>query len=208
MIKNKCQNTTPKSFKICPDPLEARKTNESISVVSTSTNLFKSSTYAATLGNEWGACLDPATDPVGFATCITGEKMGEFTGDLIKYVGAKTVETLFSVCKCKSNYGPFCTWSEAPTNLCENGKLNVENYLSGCECRNSDGVLLPYHGWYCEIHNRVLCEDDEKFYDASKMKKVGDSSSRVCKPCEEIIKNCGECEQEEGELFFFYLTLL
>ena len=78
-------------------------------------------------------------------------------------------------------------------------------FLSGCECKNSDDEFTPYHGWYCEVHNRVLCADEEnpdeeKFYDASKMEKVGDSSWKVCKKCEEIIRNCGECEQNEGEI--------
>lgn len=156
------------------------------------------STYALSLKNAWGTC---STDPLAYAFCVTGQKMSELTSDLVKYVGSRTVESFYSVCRCNGNFGPLCTWSEAPkNNLCENGAgLNEANYLSGCECKNSNDEFIPYHGWYCEIHNRILCEDEEKFYDASKMRKVGDSSSRVCKRCEEIIKNCDECEQNEGK---------
>ena len=119
-------------------------------------------------------------------------------------VGTETVKSLQSGCVCQAGkYGPFCNWNE-PTDeaqkLCENGIYNSQNYLTGCECR-IDGKVTPYHGWYCEIHNRRLCTDG-KFFDVTEMSdKVGKcptglSGNKCCKNCGEIIKNCGLCKQD------------
>ena len=120
------------------------------------------------------------------------------------YVGPETLLTLGRGCNCPSGtYGPLCTWDK-PTDeqkkLCLRGFYNENNFLSGCDCKDELGNFLMYHGWYCEIPNRDLC-DSELFYDTSVMNKVGDNRSKfVCKECNKIngIQNCATCKQDSS----------
>ena len=70
------------------------------------------------------------------------------------------------------------------------GRYNIENFLSACECRDKTmNEAIPYHGWYCDIHNRLLCDKSKasfyhgQFYDVNPMNsdKVADCCSNVCK---------------------------
>ena len=110
------------------------------------------------------------------------------------YVGTDTVKQLSSGCLCSNNkFGPFCDWNQSDKNYCENGKLQTANFLSLCECKNDDDSFTHYHGWYCEVHNSVLCKTD-KYYDKSRaLSKVGDDNG--CRNCGNIIIGCKECEQ-------------
>lgn len=118
-------------------------------------------------------------------------------------VGTETVKSLQSGCACKvGNFGPFCDWDE-PTEdakkLCKNGVYNANNYLTGCDCKTAEGHVTPFHGWYCEVHNRNLCAEGE-FYDVTNMSnEVGKCTrfEKCCKNCGEIIKNCALCKQDE-----------
>lgn len=155
--------------------------------------------------NFWGRCEN------GNSNCIYGGGLGSTNkGDLNRFVGTETLEDLAFGCNCKGldKYGPYCNWDEPQAgerDFCGFGKYNISNFLSGCECRDKlTNEPVPYHGWYCDIHNRALCDKSKstqfhgKFYDVTTMKdKVGDCCSSVCKDCDKIIKNCGECKQDE-----------
>ena len=78
--------------------------------------------------------------------------------------------------------------------LCENGEFNDHNFMTGCDCRYSNGTILPYHGWYCEVHNALLCAEN-KFYDLTKeIKKVGDTDP--CRSCSWLMPGCEICKQD------------
>ena len=128
--------------------------------------------------------------------------------DLMQYVGRKTVNQLGSGCGCKDGqYGPHCKSikQNGDLGLCGRGRYNEGNYLSGCECRDTDSNVVPYHGWYCEHHNVLLCSEGY-FYNETAMKdEVGHGTQNtVCLKCEDFISNCAECEQiEEKNCKFF-----
>ena len=137
------------------------------------------------------------------AECISGLGLGSSSyTNLEAYVGPETLKALGMGCNCPSDtYGPLCTWNKPneQQKLCIRGQYNKNNFLSGCECKDELGNFLMYHGWYCEIPNRDLC-DQELFYDSSKMNKVGDNRNLyVCKECNDIkgIQNCASCRQDE-----------
>ena len=115
-------------------------------------------------------------------------------GNLGLYVGEDTVKQLASGCFCSNNkFGPFCEWNQPDKNYCEHGKLQTANFLSLCECKNDDDSFTHFHGWYCEVHNSVLCTN-YKYYDKSRaLSKVGDNNG--CRTCENVITGCKECEQ-------------
>ena len=86
---------------------------------------------------SWGDCLSSVT-------CSDGK----IQLDLLKYVGRKTANQLGSGCGCKDGqYGPHCKSIKQDGDLgfCGPGRYNESNYLSGCECRNTDGHVVPYH---------------------------------------------------------------
>ena len=147
----------------------------------------------------WGKCNELDSD----VNCFTGEVLSGDNGrDLKEYVGKKTVKSLYSGCACTTGrYGPLCNSNEQPKDLCVNGRFNPKNYLTGCECRTSpeDETIIPFHGWYCEIHNVEFCAEGE-VYNKTAMTEVGDDSARrkVCIPCDKTPnnQNCAECHQD------------
>ena len=64
-------------------------------------------------------------------------------------------------CKCdEDNYGNGCTldieqfkeFSE-----CDNGAIfDPGNTITGCSCRDENGLAILFHGWYCERSNRSV----------------------------------------------------
>ena len=137
---------------------------------------------------------------------MSGKHLNE-TSLLREYVGGQTVQNLLSGCYCENEkYGPFCSWSVPnydDENVCNHGRRNNTNFLSGCECRNNDGKAIAYHGWYCETHNKALCTGylyKDKFYDVNSMNpdKVGDCCDKVCRSCDQIFgEKCAECQQDK-----------
>ena len=122
--------------------------------------------------------------------------------DLKDFVGSSTTDTLATSCKCLENqFGPFCDSipQEKDLGLCGKGRYNKKNYLTGCECRDEDDYVVPYHGWYCEFHNKLLCKDKNPFYDAYAMgDTVGEKTPQlICKTCTKFFPNCEECLQDE-----------
>ena len=144
----------------------------------------------------WGTCID---DKI----CFPGDSLSL---SLSKYVGEKTVKNLKTGCNCPNgSYGPFCTsgWNEpAEKNAegkkyCENGTHNPENFLTGCDCRNDKGEIIPFHGWYCEHHNSILCSESKPFYYVrSPLTIVGDTSGK-CTRCTSVIPGCTQCKQDD-----------
>ena len=138
----------------------------------------------------WGTCHSSAT-------CLDAK----IQSDLLPFVGRKTVNQLGSGCACQDGqYGPYCTSikQDGDLGLCGEGSYNEKNYLSGCDCRDTDGHVIPYHGWYCEHHNVMLCSEGY-FYNVTAMKdEVGHGTQNVvCVKCENFISNCAECEQNQ-----------
>ena len=134
--------------------------------------------------------------------CLSGyEASNPAYNNLPKFIGEQPVAALNSICDCEHNteyeaaikgYGPDCTWRE-PEHDCVYGEINHHNFMTGCECRHPNGTILPYHGWYCEVPNSVLCKEN-KFYDLTEtMTKVGDVAP--CKSCQRIIPGCEICEE-------------
>ena len=153
---------------------------------------------------SWGSCVN--------SECLSGDDLLE-QSTLSDFVGSQTVEYLETGCNCEAgSYGPFCSWPEPnknDDNFCVNGRYNSDNFLSGCECRNDDNTATPYHGWYCEVHNRALCNKNiykGRFYDVKAMDKniVGDCCASVCKTCGEARPNCAECQQDDDTQCKFY----
>ena len=119
-----------------------------------------------------------------------------------KFVGKEPIDNLKSSCKCEDNqYGPHCKSKpqDEDLGLCGAGRYNTANYLTACECRNASGHVVPYHGWYCEVHNTLLCSKAYPFYDETAMSDtVGDKTNSVaCKTCEKFVQNCAECVQDK-----------
>ena len=140
----------------------------------------------------WDECLDP--DSCAYRGVYA---------DLQEFVGKEPAGLLTSSCKCEADqYGPHCKSQpqKEDLGLCGMGTYNKANYLTACDCRNSTGHVVPYHGWYCEVHNKLLCSKLNPFYDASAMDDtVGDNSNqKACKKCEKFIENCAECVQDEN----------
>ena len=138
-----------------------------------------------------GECL------IADSCAVTGVKE-----DLRDFVGSFTVDTLSTSCKCSENqYGPFCKSKpqESDLGLCGKGRYKKENYLTGCECRDEDGNVVPFHGWYCEFHNKLLCKENYPFYDVTKMDDVVGNKviQSACNKCDKILENCAECLQDE-----------
>ena len=139
---------------------------------------------------------------------MTGSKLAqdEDEGNLQQFVGKATVNALGYGCNCKNigKYGPYCSWNEpdeSERNFCGFGKYNIGNFVSGCECRDSvTNAAVPYHGWYCDVHNKLLCDNskfNKGFYDVNVMdtKMVADFPD-PCRQCSDIIPNCAECQQD------------
>ena len=190
-------------FKICST---SRKNNRAIVLSWMNTEYLDKDEVSRVDENVcWGKCEN--------GNCLNGGGLGlDLYGDLNRFVGSETVNDLAYGCNCKGleKYGPFCDWNEPEENnrdFCGSGRYNIKNFLSACECRNkTTNEAVPYYGWYCDIHNRLLCDKSKtsfyhgKFYDVSSMNtdKVADCCSNVCKECDEIIKNCKECKQDAG----------
>ena len=159
----------------------------------------------------WGSC-ENGSDCTKGSTLATDES----EGNLAQFVGKDTVDSLEYGCKCKDTgkYGPYCSWDEpddSARNFCGYGRYNIGNYVSGCECRDASNAAVPYHGWYCDIHNKLLC-DNSKFYkntfydvnfmDTSKVAHVYEP----CRSCDAFMENCGECQQDkETECKWIYM---
>ena len=126
---------------------------------------------------------------------------------LSEMIGKDPVDSLNHACNCQNmqKYGPYCDWNEPDEkerDFCGPGKYNIENFLSGCECRDSlTNEAVPYHGWYCEVHNKLLCDNSKfykgTFYDVRAMdkSKVADCCA-PCKSCSTVIPNCDQCKQD------------
>ena len=156
----------------------------------------ESNSFISIYNEVWGSCND---DKI----CFPGDSL---SASLSKYVGEATVKNLKAGCNCESgSYGPFCTTGWNPPaaensegeKYCENGTHNPENFLNGCDCRNDEGVIIPFHGWYCEHHNSILCSENKPFYYArSPLTIVGDISGK-CKACTNAIQGCTQCKQDD-----------
>ena len=160
--------------------------------------LNESNSLFSIFDEVWGTCT-PNDDQF----CLPGDSLSL---SLSKYVGKTTVKNLKAGCNCeRDSYGPFCTtgWN-APAaensegeKYCENGTHNPENFLTGCDCRNDLGVI-PFHGWYCEHHNSILCSEERPFYySRSSLSEVGESTGK-CKSCTSVISGCTQCKQDDS----------
>ena len=89
------------------------------------------------------------------------------------YVGMSAVKNVSldgkKFCQCEDDfYGASCNQDEpgfknaTKDNCNDNGVFDARNTLTGCSCRESkDGIATEYHGWYCEIHNRLEIFDGD-----------------------------------------------
>ena len=157
---------------------------------------FKADSLFTIYDEVWGTCSSESI-------CLPGFNLG--ASQLSNYVGETTVQTLGAGCNCPSGtYGPFCQdWGQPPQqnlqgeNFCVNGLHNTENYLTGCDCRNDDGEIIPFHGWYCEHHNSILCSGKKPFfYSRGPLEAVGETGK--CKSCTTIIPGCSDCIQDDS----------
>ena len=127
--------------------------------------------------------------------CLAGNRTSPKpeSSRLSTFIGEQPVHAMDSTCDCGTHgFGPFCDWRK-PSNECRNGEFNDHNFMTGCDCRHANGTILPYHGWYCEVHNAFLCKED-RFYDLSQeIRKVGDSDP--CRSCRRLIPGCETCKQ-------------
>ena len=152
--------------------------------------------------DKWGTCGNGSE-------CMAGSALAndEEEGNLSQFVGKPTVDALEYGCNCKGTqkYGPYCSWDEPDVgerDFCGLGKYNIENFVSGCECRDSaTGAAVPYHGWYCGVHNKLLCDNSKfskGFYDVNYMNtsNVADFPD-PCMDCNKIIPNCAKCQQDD-----------
>ena len=162
-------------FQICPDPIRQTPLPNEYST-------------------PWGSCP-------GSVSCLMGNKTAYPYSHLSTFIGEQPILAMDSICDCEHytyglsmhGFGPFCDWTK-PANDCENGEFNDHNFMTGCDCRYSNGTILPYHGWYCEVHNALLCAEN-KFYDLTKeIKKVGDTDP--CRSCSWLMPGCEICKQD------------
>ena len=163
-------------FQICPDPIRQTPLLNEYS-------------------SPWGSCP-------GSVYCLMGNRTASPPySQLSTFIGEQPLLAMNSICDCEHytyglsmhGFGPFCTWRKPPGSDCENGEHDDHNFMTGCDCRHPNGTILPYHGWYCEVHNAFLCKDD-KFYDLSqKIRKVGDTDP--CKSCSRFMSGCEICIQ-------------
>ena len=121
------------------------------------------------------------------------------------FIGKPALLSQINVCYCdKLNQGAKCEIDnsvEIPYTCGDFGTVNKANPVSGCECK-IDGFATPYHGWYCNVPNTVICPDN-KFYIHNETEKVADEDlCFTCTKATELSLRCGKCEQfiEFGEV--------
>ena len=182
-------------FQICSNPLRQDKNL-----------LFENFTQSSTTDTWITSCPSPEM-------CLSGNRTSNPAySDLPKFIGEQPVAALDSICDCEHNneyaaaikgFGPDCTWRMPPHDHCVNGEINQGNFMTGCECRHPNGTIRPYHGWYCEVPNSVLCKEN-RFYDLTEeMTKVGDEAP--CKSCRRIIPGCEICEENNCEFIKLFI---
>ena len=133
-------------------------------------------------------------------------------------VGSPTYQNQVSQCLCQSSwndankpfkYGINCDSSDPvnPGDKCIHGEFNPENTISGCACTDSYGKPTPYHGWYCDVPNFLLC-DDGKFYTHANTDVVADLF-KGCKSCGYSTNQyCKTCIQANATGFIFLMTTI
>ena len=117
-------------------------------------------------------------------------------------VGEDAINSLTKLCICpKTNHhGANCEipdTEETDYSCGEFGTVNRTNTISGCSCKK-EKFATPYHGWYCNVANSVICKADDEFYVHDETEIVADPN--LCLKCSNFKATtagfrCAECKQ-------------
>ena len=115
-------------------------------------------------------------------------------------IGEEAFTSQKSICDCTGIdfHGPYCEIPDSSyvqSDCGPYGSADQTNTVSGCQCV-LNGTPTLYHGWYCNVENKVMCKVGQ-FYVHEENGIVGDKSN--CKRCRDATTSgtdCGTCEQK------------